>query len=1056
MIRWILSSSLQFRFLVLAAAIALIVLGVTRLPTMSADVLPEFAQPYVEIQTEALGLAPTEVEALITVPIEEILNGVPWIKSMRSQSVTGLSSIIMFFEAGTNLIKARQMVQERLTQAQGMPSKKVAKSPVMLQPRSATSRVMMVGLSSSILSMIDLSVLARWNIKPRLMGIPGVANVSVWGQRERQLQVQVDPKRLQTKGVNLDQIIATTGNSLWVSPLSFLPASTPGSGGFVDTQNQRLGITHRLPIANAKDLAQVTVEGTKMALGSVATVTENHQPLIGDAVVGEQPSLMLVVEKFPSASPIMVSQKLEAALESLRPGLSGVEINTKLFQPAGFLERSIANLRGAGWLAGMLLLLMMAAFLFDWRGGLIGAVAIVLSLMAALFVLYLRGTTLNVMIAAGLMLALGTIIHDAILDVEHFNRRLRQVRQQGSDKSSLSVLLESATQTRSSALYATLIAILAVLPLYALGGFNGAFFEPLITSYVLAVLASMAVALTVTPALSLMLYRQTESGQAAPQNSSVASPLLAGLAQVIQPLIAKPAVAVLTFAVIALVGVVSLVQLRTGSLLPDFKENDLVLSWSGAPGASREAMLSSASQISRELRGVPGVLNVSAHVGRAISSDEVTGISTGKLWVTLELSANHDQTVAAVQAKLASHPEFARGVQSYLRKITDDASIGNGNAVVVRVYGQELDVLKQKAKEVERALTGIDGLSIPKIARQTEEQILEVRVKLAAAQQYGLKPGDVRRTATTLVNGIEVGSLFEAQKVFDVLVVGTPNTRSSIDNIRGILIDTPNNGRVPLSKVAELRLIPTPSVVRREGNSRWMDVEAFVQGRELSAIAKDVHERLKGIQFPLEYHPELLGEYNQAQASQGYLSGFGIAAALGVFLLLQAAFRSWRLAILTTLSLGVALLGGAIGVLLLGGVVSKLTLVGFLALLGIAARQQIALIQQYQHLEQHEGVGFGLELIKRGSGEQVISTLATTLMGFVALLPFVLPGSIAGFEVLRPMAVVMLGGLMTSSLLCLLVTPALYLWLRETPEPEFDFGFNEAWLANVRSADATD
>ena len=1049
MIRWILGFSLQFRFLILAAAVALIVFGVTRLPAMSVDALPEFAPPYVEIQTEALGLAPTEVEALITVPIEEILNGVPWIQSMRSQSVTGLSSIILFFEPGTNLISARQMVQERLTQAQGMPSKKVAKAPVMLQPRSATSRVMMVGLTSKTLALIDLSVLARWSIKPRLMGVPGVANVSVWGQRERQMQVQVDPKRLQTQNITLDQIISTTGNALWVSPLSFLQASTPGSGGFLDMPNQRLGITHRLPITNAKELAQITVEGTKLSLGSVANVTENHQPLIGDALIGEKPGLMLVVDKFPGANTLEVTRKLEAALEGLRPGLSGVEVDTKLFQPAGFVEQAIANLSGAAWLAGALIAVMLIGLLLDWRSSLIAAVAIVVSVTAALVVLYLRGTTFNVMIAAGLLLALGAVVGDAMTDVERFVRRSKQAT---PDQSTLALVLDSFTRTRSAVVYATLIAVLVVLPLYAIGGFAGAFFEPLVSSYLLAVLASMVVALTVTPALCLMLARPAEH----PSSPSNGSPVLAGLTRMVAPLTAKPAVALGLLGVIAVAGAVSLTQLRPSSLLPDFEERDLVLSWSGKPGASRASMLETASALSRELRAVPGVAHVSAHVGRAISSDEVTGIGNGKLWVNVSADANRDQTIAAVQAKLVGRPEFADGAQTYLRKITDDASLGGSNAVVVRVYGQELDILKQKASEVATALGGVAGLSKAQIVRQTEEQILEVRVNLAAAQRYGLKPGDIRRAATTLVNGIEVGSLFESQKVFDVVVVGTPSNRQNITSLRNLLIDTPNNGRVRLSQVAELRLTPTPSVVRRQGNSRWIDVEAGVQSGTQNALAGEIRKRLDTITFPLEYHPELLGESSAGVMSASALPGFAIAAAIGVFLLLQAACRGWRLALLTFGTLAAALLGGAVGAALLGGAVSPLGIVGFLALLGLAARQQIALIQQYQHLEQHEGVAFGIDLIRRGTGEQLVSVLVTALVALVATLPFVLPGNVAGFEVLRPLAVIVIGGLVTSSLLSLFVTPALYLWLREPAEPEFDFNLSEAWLPNVRSADATD
>ena len=1060
MLRWILGSSLQFRYLVLAIAVALMVFGVSRLPTMSIDVLPEFAPPFVEVQTEALGLAATEVEALITVPIEELLNGVPWLKSIRSQSITGLSSIILFFEPGTNLIRARQMVQERLIQAQGMPSKKVAKAPVMLQPRASASRVMMVGLSSSKLSLIDLSVLTRWNIKPRLMGIPGVANVSVWGQRERQLQVQVDPKRLQSKGITLDQIIATSGNSMWVSPLSFLQASTPGSGGFVDNQNQRLGITHLLPISTPKDLSQVIIEGTKLPLGSVTSIQENHQPLIGDAVVNDGSGLLLVVDKFPNANTLEVSRKVQAALEALAPGLTGVKIDTKLFQPASFLETVIANLSRTFLWAGLLAVVVLFAFVFNWRTALIGVVAIVASLLAAMFVLYLRGTPLNVMVFAGLMIALGAVIDDAVSDVGNFSRRLKQLRAQGNDKPTLNILLESSLRVRTSLAYATLIALLAALPVYALNGFTGALFQPLVLSYLLALLASMAVALTITPALCLTLFQNsvpvlTQAGitQIKPE-SPVTRVVERIYDSLIAPVAARQGASLVVFGIIALAGVLALTQLRPGALLPNFKETDLLLEFAGKPGASREAMLRIATDVSRELRAVPGVLNATAHIGRAVTSDEVVGISSGKLWVSLDPKADYDQTVAAVREKISLRPEFGKGVQTYLKKVTDDALVGAGNAVIVRVYGHELPILTQKAQEVKKVLEGVNGVVASQIVRQTEEPILEVKVKLEKAQRYGLKPGDVRRAATTLVNGIEVGSLFEAQKVFDVLVVGIPSISIDTKSIKALLIDTPDGGRVALSDVADIRLIPTPSVIRREGNSRWIDVEASVQGRDVGVVIAEVKERLKGINFPLEYHPEVLGEYTQIQAAQQNLLGFAIAAAIAIFLVLQAAVRGWRLAILTFATLMVALVGGVLALVITGNGFSFGVFAGFVALLGIAARGQIALIHHYQYLEQVEGLKFGPDLIRRGAIERLAPLVTTTLTTIAALLPFALSNG-AGLEILRPLAAIMLGGLVTSSLINVLVLPALYLWLRETPQPEFDFASN-GWLPNVRTADATD
>ena len=375
MLRAIIAASMKLRFLVVIAAAALLILGAFQLRGMSADVLPEFSPPYIEIQTEALGLSAEEVESLITVPLEaDLLNGVAWLESINSRSITGLSSILLFFEPGTDIIRARQMVQERLTQAHALPN--VSTPPTMLQPLSSTNRAMMVGLSSDDdkLSLIEMSVLARWNVRPKLMGVPGVANVAIWGQRERQLQVQVDPATLQSQGVSLQQVINTSGNALWVSPLTYLNASYPGTGGWIETPNQRLGIRHLLPITTPDDLAKVTVEGAEgLRLGDVATIVENHQPLIGDALIDDEPGLLMVIEKFPEANTVEVVRGVEAAIADMAPGLTGLEFDTELFRPDTYIEQARSNLALVIGLSAALGALVLFAFLFSWRGAKVSA-----------------------------------------------------------------------------------------------------------------------------------------------------------------------------------------------------------------------------------------------------------------------------------------------------------------------------------------------------------------------------------------------------------------------------------------------------------------------------------------------------------------------------------------------------------------------------------------------------------------------------------------------------------------------------------------------------------
>jgi len=1028
MMRWIIGWSMKFRLFVLALAVAMITVGIIQLRTMPVDALPEFAPPYVEVQTEALGLSAPEVEELVTLNLEELLNGTPWLQTMRSTSVPGLSSITLIFQPGTDIIRARQLVSERLSLAYALPN--VAQPPVILPPLSATSRSMIVGLSSKQVSAIEMSVLARWTIRPALLSVPGVANVAIWGMRDRQLQVLVDPARLHANHVTLDQIVSTTGNALWVSPLSFLNASTPGSGGWIDGPQQRIEVRHVLPISSPKDLAQVNVEGTTLTLGDVAAVVEDHQPLIGDDILNNNnPSLLLVIEKFPGANPQDVTRGVEAKLAELQPGLAGIQVDTNIFRPANFIDMAIGNLTWSLLIGFLLLVLVLLALFYHWRVVLISLVVIPLSLAAAGFVLYLRGSTMNMMVLAGLLVAVAIVIDDAILDVENIMRRLRQYRREGSDRSTASIILEASLEMRSAMIFATLIILLALLPVFLLQGVSGAFFQPLVISYALTLLASMVVALTVTPALCLLLLRN------APLERHE-SPLLrwlqrgyeAVLGRIIRLL--RPAflaIGVLATGALALIGLAVLPSLGGVPMLPAFKEPNIMIQWQAPPGTSYPEMARITTRASRELRTIPGVRNVAANVGRAVLGDQVVDVNSAQLVVTIDPAANYDATVAAIRKVAEGYPGIRSDVQTYLKEATSQVLTGTSNDIVVRISGPDLSVLRSKAEEVRRALSQINGAVDVHTELQVEQPQVDIEVNLAKAQRYGLKPGDVRRAASTLVAGIEAGSLFQDQKVFQVVVWGTPQTRYSLTSIRNLLIDTPGGGQVRLGDVADVRIVPTPNLIQHETVSRRIDVGLNVRGRDPDAVVSDIQQRLSAIKFPLEYRAAVLGAYQEQQADQRNLLLFGLAAAIGVFLLLQAAFGSWRLATLAFFALPSALLGGVLAAFAAGGMISFASLVGLLAVLGIAVRSIIMLIKRYQHLEWHEGEPFGLGLVMRGARERFAPILMTTLAAGLALVPLAISGTIPGQEIASPMAIVILGGLVTSTLLNLFLVPALYL-----------------------------
>lgn len=1022
MMRWIVGLSMRLQYLVIILAAVLMLFGVVELREMPVDVFPEFNPPLVEIQTEALGLSAAEMEALITVPLEaDLLNGVAWLDQIYSESVAGLSSILLVFEEGTDPIRARQMVQERLTQTFALPN--VSSPPTMLQPLSTSNRLMMVGLSSSELSLIDMSVLARWTIKPRLLGVPGVANVAIWGQREWQLQVQVDPERLHDQGVSLQQVIETTGEALWVSPLPYLESSTPGTAGWIDTPNQRLGIQHLLPIASADELAQVAVvDHEGLRLGDVADVVEDHQPLIGDALLNDGPGLILVIEKFPNANTLEVTRGVEEAFQALRPGLTGIDIDTTLFRPANYIEQATSNLSTLVVAGAVLLVLVLGAFFFGWRTALISLVVIPVSLITATFVLYLRGATFNTMLLAGLVMALGVIIDDAIIDVENIARRLRQQRQEGSDTSTESIILEAALEMRGPLTFALLIILLAVVPVFVMQGLAGSFFEPLAVSYALAVLVSLAVALIVTPALSLILLGNARLTNGEPP---LVRALQGGYNRILASVVHAPYPAIAAATVIILVGLAMFLFLEQ-SLLPSFQQTELRIEWEAAPGTGRTEMIRITAQVTSELQAIPGVRNVGSHVGRAITGDQVVGINSGEIWISLDPSADYDATLAEIREVIEGYPGLSRNVQAYEPERLGEVLTGPDKDVVVRVYGHDLDVLSEKAEEVRQVVAGVGGVINAETDVHIEEAQVEIEVDLAAAERHQIKPGDVRRAATTLLSGLQVGNLYEEQKVFEVMVWGVPEIRNSLTDVSELLIDTPG-GQVRLGDLADIRIVPTPIVIKRDAVQRFIDIGANVDGRDLGAVVADIESGLAGIAFPLEYHAEILGESLDQQATQRNMLAVTATVVVGIFLLLQAAFTSWRLAFITIATLPVAVAGGLVAAVLGGGVLSLGSLFGFLTVLGIAVRNGILTTNHFQRLEEQEGETFGTELVLRGARERLAPILMTALATGLALLPFVIVGGIAGNEILHPMAVVILGGLVTTMLLDLFILPTLYL-----------------------------
>ena len=1020
MLGWIVGSSLRFRLLVIALGAAVLAAGANQSRQMSVDSLPEFAPPMIEVQTEALGLSAPEVEDLVTLNLEELLNGTPWLTNIHSTSVPGLSSILLTFEPGTDVLRARQLVQERLALSFAIPN--VAKPPVIIQPLSTANRVMMVGLSSNTVSPIEMGILARWNIRPALLAVPGVANVSIWGQRERQLQVQVQPERLLANHITLDQIVRTTGNAMWVSPLTFLQASTPGSGGWIDTPQQRLEVRHIFPITTAADLSKVTVDGASpLRLGDVANVVEDHQPLIGDAVLTGGEDSLIVIEKFPNANTLEVTRGVEAALDKLRPGLAGIQIDTSVARPATFIDESIDNLTLAAVVGAILLLAALGALLFEWRAALIAAVAIPIALMAGVLVLDLRGDSLNLMVIAGFAIAIAVLVDDAVTSTQAIADRLRRDRAEGRTPSLTTQIVEAASAARRGVVYATLIALLPLLPFLFAEGVAHAVTEPLVLSYVLAVLASALVALTVTPALAYLLYSRGSLGRESPLVGRIAAAYRLALERVLT----RPS-AVFGAAAGAVVLAVVVGPSFDQSLLPRFQDPAVVVRWSAAAGTSEPEMARLTTRVTNDLRGIPGVDNVGAHVGRAVLGDQVVDVNSAELWVSIDPGADYGATVSRVKDAVAAYPGIAQSVSSYLDDRVHRFDAGPPDDITVRVFGPSFATLDATASKVRNMVSGVDGVSAARMDTRLEQPNIEVEVDLEKAKRYGLKPGDVRRAAATMLAGLEVGSLFEQQKVFQVTVWSTPDARSSVTGIENLVIDTPNGGHVRMGDVADVRIAPTPTVIQRDEVSRRIDIGVDVSGRDPGSVAADINDQLQASSFPLEYHAEVIGNYKTADTLHRRMFGAGLAAAVGILLLLQAAFQSWRLAGLVFLTLPVALSGGILAAFVARGGMSLGAFAALLAVLAIAARSIIALIERYQALER-EGMKPGAALVARGASERLAPTVIPAIVTAVALLPLIVTGTIAGQEIAHPIAIIVLGGLVTSTLVALFLIPVLYL-----------------------------
>lgn len=1069
MLHSVIGASIRFRFVAIAITAGIVIVAGGQLRNMHADVLPETSAPVVRIQTEAQGLSAPEVEALVTVPLEKnLLEGVRGVTDVTSQSIPGLSAIDLHFAPGTSIYVARQLVQERLTGAFVLPN--VSRPPVMLQPVSSTGNVMIVGLTSSKLSLTDLSVLARWTIVPRLLGVAGVADVATFGQADRQLQVLVSPARLAAHHVGLDQIIETAGNSQLVSPLSFLEASTPGTGGFLEDANQRITIRHVLPFGTPANLAQVPVAGTTgrpLRLGSVTQVVQGHQPLIGDGLVRGRPGLVLVIQKLPSASVLAVSRGLDQALGGLRPSLPGVRIDASVFRPASYLGDAARNLRLALLIAAGLAALALILLLAGLRLAVISLAAIAISLVAATAVLYALGYTFNALVVLGLLLALAIVTDDAAGAADRLLARRAHARCPDAARPAAGLVADALSEFSGPLCTATVAAVLAAAPLLLASGLTARFLRPMALAFTAALTVSMIVALLITPALAaaVLAVRWREprvAGLLCRFDGLYRDLLRRGGLRIPRPVLAA-------LLVIGLGGLALLPAMHPGR--PAFADRDLVIRWTGPSGMSLTELDRLTALASHELAALRGVQDVAATLGRAVSSDQIVNPNSAEIWVTIRPDADYDSAVAQIRAIATGTPGIRGSVSTYEADAMAGVLSGHSDHVVVRLYGPDYPELARLAARVKTIMSHVSGLGTARAQLPVDQPTLDVRVNLDQATRDGVKPGDIRREAATLVNGLTAGNFFEQDKVFDVVVVGSPAVRASLSSIDDMLVDTVNGGHARLGSLARVRIASEPAEISRAAMSRYVDVTAPVTGRSARSADAAVRSQLRGIRFPLQYYFAIQGGPGGGTSWPGLVS-YVVAALLGIVLLAHAALGSWRLALLLLAVLPLPVAAGAAAAFAIGARDSLAAAAALLGVLAIAIRQALRMIAATREPAADSGgatAGDGAvarepDTAQDGTGDDrappvparadaragVSGTGPATAAGpadgarpvlgsmvatAVILLPFVALGSVAGNELLHVAAVVLLAGLIVATLVNLYVLPAAVASLRPAASP---------------------
>ena len=1020
MLNWLIAWSLRNRVVVLAIAAVMLTAGAWTASRMAVDVFPDLTAPTVTVLTEAHGMAPEEVEALVSFPMETAVNGATGVRRVRSSTAQGISVVWVEFDWGTDIFRARQIVSEKLQIVSAALPTGVS-APVLAPVSSVMGEIMMIGLvSTGAATPQELRTIADWTIRRRLLAVPGVAQVIPIGGEVKQYQVMADPARMRAVGVSLDEVVRAAAGS----------NRNAAGGVYMDTGQEYMirGIGRARSVEEIGQSLVAVRGGVPIVLAQVAEVRIGSAPRYGDGSVNARSGVVLAVQKQPGANTLELTERVTSELAEMQRALpAGVTIESALFRQSDFITVAIRNVVQALRDGAMVVVVILFLFLWNLRATAISIVAIPLSLVVAIFAMKGFGISINTMTLGGMAIAIGALVDDAIIDVENVFRRLKENhhRPAAARRPVLAVVRDASREIRASIVNATLIIIVVFLPLFFLGGVEGRLLRPLGFAYVVSILASLLVAVTVTPVLCSYLLPASRAVQTEQPGRLVAR-LTAWYAALLESVLRHPA-RTLGIAVVALLATGALVPTLGSTFLPPFNEGALTVSVVSVPGTSLDEANAIGQRVERILLANPAVRTTDRRQGRAELDEHAQGVNAAEVDVTLVAGVDKERLFEALRREFAAIPGTNVTVGQPIGHRIDHMLSGTRANIAVKLFGPDLYELRRVGARVRDAMARVRGVADLQLEQQVDVPQLRLEADRGALARYGMTVGALAEAIDVAFNGEKVSQILEEGRTVDLVVRFPESQRANAAAIGATILDTPTGQRVPLSQLA--RVVPSrgPNAISRENVQRKIVVQANVAGRDLGSTVAEIRRRVRDqVTLPAGYHVEYGGQFEAQAESTRTLVGLSLLSVAAIFLILLAEFRSARLSVLVMANLPLALIGGVLAVRVTSGVVSIASLVGFVTLFGIATRNGILLVSHYRQLGA-EGVPFR-ETVVRGSLERLSPILMTALTAGLALVPLAVGGGEPGNELQSPMAIVIVGGLLSSTALNMLVLPALY-WL---------------------------